>query len=79
MPQLILIGVVIVGGWYMMAGLIAMALTDNRSAFSPWTMALIFAPGQFLAAGVLWWTLERRQNEEGRIDGQEKDKFAGAR
>jgi hypothetical protein len=55
--------VVIVGGYYLLAGLIAIAETDPRTAFSPWTMALIFAPGQFLAAVVLWWTLER---EHGR-------------
>src|SRR6185503_6126440 len=51
--------VAIVGGYYLLAGLVCIAMTDERSAFSPWTMGLIFAPGQFLAAGVLWWTLER--------------------
>ena len=55
--------VAIVGGYYLLAGLVAIAETDARTAFSPWTMGLIFAPGQFLAAFVLWWTLER---EHGR-------------
>jgi hypothetical protein len=55
--------VTVVGGYYLLAGLLAIRYTDQRTAFSPWTMALIFAPGQFLAAVVLWWTLER---EHGR-------------
>jgi len=54
----------IVGGYYMLAGLIALAVTtrdggDHALAFNPWTMGLIFGIGQFLAAGVLYWTLER--------------------
>ena len=56
--------VAIVGGYYLLAGLACIAVTDERSAFSPWTMGMIFAPGQFLAAGVLWWTLERRNKSE---------------
>jgi hypothetical protein len=52
--------VALVGGYYLLAGLVCIAVTDGRTAFSPWTMGLIFAPGQFLAAGVLWWTLERK-------------------
>jgi hypothetical protein len=55
--------VAIVGGYYLLAGLVAIAETDPKTAYSPWTMALIFAPGQFLAAFILWWTLER---EHGR-------------
>ncbi|HEY7118289.1 MAG TPA: hypothetical protein VH475_17000 [Tepidisphaeraceae bacterium] len=49
----------IVGGYYLLAGLLCIALTDGVTAFWPWTMALIFAPGQILAAVILWWTLER--------------------
>ena len=52
--------IAIVGGYYLLAGLLCIAITDHRTAFSPWTMGLIFAPGQFLAAAVLWWTLERQ-------------------
>jgi hypothetical protein len=55
--------VTIVAGYYLLAGLMAIRFTDQRWAFWPWTMALIFAPGQFLAAFVLWWSLER---EHGR-------------
>ena len=49
----------IVGGYYLLAGLVCIALCDQGSAFWPWTMALLFAPGQFLAAFILWWTLEK--------------------
>jgi len=49
----------IVAGYYLLAGLVCIALTDEGKAFWPWTMALVFAPGQFLAAFILWWTLEK--------------------
>ncbi|HYE17325.1 MAG TPA: hypothetical protein VEA69_02715 [Tepidisphaeraceae bacterium] len=56
--------ITIVGGYYMLAGLVALAVTASESGdhallFSPWTMGTIFGVGQFLAAGVLYWTLER--------------------
>jgi hypothetical protein len=49
----------IVGFYYLSVGLVCVAMTDRVPDYSPWIMALIFAPGQFLAAIVLWWTLER--------------------
>jgi type IV secretory pathway TrbD component len=49
----------IVAGYYLLAGLVCIAVTNPISAVSPWTMPLMFAPGQFLAAFVLWWTLEK--------------------
>jgi hypothetical protein len=54
----------LVGGYYLLAGLVCIAVTDrfmddHWQALSPWTMAGIFAPGQFLAAFILWWTLEK--------------------
>jgi hypothetical protein len=51
----------IVGGYYLLAGLVCLALTGEETwvALSPWVMAAIFAPGQFLAAFILWWTLEK--------------------
>jgi len=49
----------IVAGYYLLAGLVCIATTNNVSALSPWTMPLMFVPGQFLAAFVLWWTLEK--------------------
>ena len=51
----------IVGGYYLLAGLVCIALTGEETwvALSPWVMASIFAPGQFLAAFILWGTLEK--------------------
>ena len=51
--------IAIVGGYYLLAGLICIATTNQITAVAPWPMVLIFAPGQFLAAFVLWWTLEK--------------------
>ena len=31
----------------------------GEKAFSPWAMALPFGVGQLMAAGVLYWSLER--------------------
>jgi hypothetical protein len=54
----------LVGGYYLLAGLVCIAATnrfmdDPWLALSPWTMAAIFAPGQFLAAFILWWSIEK--------------------
>jgi len=53
-------GVGIVGGFYLLAGVICLAVghKDERTLW-PWTMAIVFGVGQLLAAGILWWTLER--------------------
>lgn len=53
----------LVGGYYLMAGLIILCEFRGVSAFSPWVMGITFSGGQFLAAGVLWWTLERTETE----------------
>ncbi len=53
----------IVGGYYMLAGLLILAKFQGVEAFSPWVMGLTFGVGQLLAAGVLWWTLERPATE----------------
>jgi hypothetical protein len=47
------------GGYYLIAGLCALALGQGSGAFSPWAMGLIFAPGQWLTAALLHWTVER--------------------
>lgn len=62
--------ITIVAGYYMMAGLLCVALTGNDpwSALSPWIMAAIFGSGQLLSAIVLYWTLER---EHGRTQAAE--------
>jgi hypothetical protein len=58
-------GVGIVAGYYLLAGLICLALGHHgRTALWPWTMAIVFGVGQSLAAGVLWWTLERNHGRD---------------
>jgi len=44
--------------FYLIAGLITVALARGEWAFSPWAMGIPFGVGQFLAAGVLYRTLE---------------------
>lgn len=53
----------LIGGFYMLAGLLILTL-PAKAAMSPWTMGLTFSIGQFMAAGMLYWTLER--NHVGR-------------
>jgi hypothetical protein len=58
-------GIGIVAGYYLLAGLICLALGHHgRTALWPWTMAIVFGIGQSLAAGVLWWTLERNHGRD---------------
>jgi hypothetical protein len=53
-----------VGGYYMLSGLLALAVFQHELAFSPWAMAGTFGVGQLLSAVVLYWTLERRARAE---------------
>jgi hypothetical protein len=48
-----------VGMFYLAAGAATLALAQGPHALSPWSMGLTFGVGQFLAAAVLYWTLER--------------------
>jgi hypothetical protein len=41
------------GTWYLLTGLVCIALGDNR-ALAPWTMGLAFGAGQLLVAGILF-------------------------
>lgn len=50
--------------YYLAAGLICLSLAPEAAAFSPWAMGLTFGIGQFLAASILYWTLERNHDEE---------------
>jgi hypothetical protein len=47
--------------FYMIAG--TLLLTLREQALSPWAMGLPFGLGQFFAAAVLYWTLERPDGE----------------
>ncbi len=53
-----------VGVHYLAAGIFCLILAQGDDAFSPWAMALPFGIGQFMAAGILYWTLERCHGEK---------------
>ena len=53
-------GIVIPAGYYLLAGLLSITLAQGASAFSPWAMVWTFGVGQFLTAGVLFFSRERR-------------------
>ena len=48
--------------FYLITGLLTLALARGDAAFSPWAMGLPFGIGQFFAAAVLYRTLERRDD-----------------
>jgi len=54
------VGIVIPAGYYLLAGLLCITVTQGASAFSPWSMVWTFGVGQFLTASVLFWMRERR-------------------
>lgn len=45
--------------FYLVSGLTCLVVARGPSALSPWAMALPFGVGQWLAAAILYWTLER--------------------
>jgi hypothetical protein len=51
--------ILFVGVYYQVAGMVCLALAQGESAFSPWSMAIPFGVGQLLTAAVLYWKLER--------------------
>jgi hypothetical protein len=53
-----------VGVFYMTAGVLCLVWAKDDFAFSPWAMGVPFGLGQFLSAGVLYWTLERKLDDE---------------
>ncbi|HEY2252586.1 MAG TPA: hypothetical protein VGH74_16045 [Planctomycetaceae bacterium] len=55
--------IVWVGLYYLACGALSLALAQGPAAFSPWAMAGTFGGGQFLAAIVLYLTLERNYGE----------------
>jgi hypothetical protein len=52
-------GTMIVGAFYLLCGLISIEYARLYQPFSPWAMAIPFGVGQAMAAGVLYWKLER--------------------
>ena len=53
-----------VGLFYMIAGIMCLALAQGPAELSPWAMGVPFGLGQLFAAGVLYWTLERTDVEK---------------
>ena len=55
--------VTIVGVHYLWTGLVCFAFghDGNDTFFPAWTMACTFGAGQFLAAAILYWSLERKE------------------
>ena len=49
--------------FYLVSGLLTMFLARGADALSPLAMAVPFGLGQLLAAGVLYWTLERKHGD----------------
>jgi hypothetical protein len=53
-----------VGVFYMLAGVLNLAISPEKIAFSPWCMGLPFGIGQLAIAGILYWHLEREDGIE---------------
>jgi hypothetical protein len=53
-----------VGVFYLAAGLVCLAVAQGEAALSPWAMAVPFGVGQLLTAAVLYWSLERSDEQE---------------
>jgi hypothetical protein len=57
-----------VGVYYMAAGVLCLLWARDDFAFSPWAMGLPFGIGQFVSAAILYWTLERKNDEQEATD-----------
>lgn len=53
-----------VGVYYLVAGLSCLVLAQGEAALSPWAMAVPFGGGQLLTAAILYWSLERTDEQE---------------
>ncbi|HEX4038872.1 MAG TPA: hypothetical protein VHX37_12505 [Acidobacteriaceae bacterium] len=54
--------IVVAGTWYLLTGLLCIGLGDRR-ALSPWAMAVPFAAGQMLVAGILLFSAKESGDE----------------
>lgn len=52
--------IMLVAVHYLLTGLLCIALGHDGPFFPAWTMALTFGAGQFMTAGILYWSLERK-------------------
>jgi|ERR1022692_3609422 hypothetical protein len=53
-----------VGVFYMTAGVLCLVWARDDFAFSPWAMGVPFGVGQLLSAAILYWTLERKNDDD---------------
>jgi hypothetical protein len=49
-----------IGAFYLASGIIVLIWSRDAFSLEPWCMGLPFGIGQLVAAGILYWTLERR-------------------
>jgi hypothetical protein len=53
-----------VGVHYMVCGVLCLLWARDEYAFFPWAMGVPFGMGQILSAAILYWTLERKNDED---------------
>lgn len=53
-----------IGVFYMTAGVLCLVWAKDDFAFSPWAMGVPFGLGQIMSAAILYWTLERKPDDE---------------
>jgi hypothetical protein len=63
-------GTTVVGAFYLLCGLFSIDWAGSHEAFSPWAMALPFGLGQAMAAGILYWKLERNEVRMDLVGGE---------
>jgi hypothetical protein len=56
---------VAVAVFYLLTGVLCLGVARGEHALSPWAMGAPFGAGQLLAAGILYWTLERPERADG--------------
>jgi hypothetical protein len=49
-----------IGAWYLASGILVLILARGDVSLAPWCMGVPYGLGQLVAAGILYWTLERR-------------------
>jgi hypothetical protein len=54
--------VAVAGAWYLLTGLVCIALADSR-ALSPWAMGIPYGAGQLLVAGILLFSTKEGRDE----------------
>ena len=62
--QLLPAGTSVVGLFYLMCGLVSIVWAKTHGPFSPLAMGVPFGIGQAMAAGILYWKLERNHAPE---------------